>query len=395
MPDPMNRHHERERGQMLVVMTFGLVAMLAMTGLIVDGGYAFTQQRAVQNGTDAAANAGAVVLAERLDGAVSKNDGDVLTAVNGALTANHVATATAYYTDVIGRTLRSDGTPSAGLGDAVVVGATGAIPPCVDPTTCVAAKASGVLVLGSKAVNTFVSRVIGVNTIGVGTRSTAVSGWIEDVCSASAGCGVLPVTIPITTVTCDGTNQAVPDPSGTKYSISGGQYVIPLCANGPGNVGWLDWTPPSGGTSELIDSITTLNNPELYVPGWYYVTATGNVNSSSVQDALSGWIGKGPILIPQFDATCNIQPIGNEMGDCPPGNVGGTGTNQWYHLGQFAALDLTGVYITGSNAICNTGNGATSCLVGSFDHFLPPNTKVQAGQAAISGTALVGVQLIK
>src|SRR5207247_3815251 len=69
-----SRHaHQRygERGQSLVLMALALVALLAMTGLIVDGGHAWAQQRASQNASDASSEAGTVILAQRLSGATA------------------------------------------------------------------------------------------------------------------------------------------------------------------------------------------------------------------------------------------------------------------------------------------------------------------------------------
>ncbi len=396
---PSTTTQQGARGQILAIMAIGLIVMLAGTGLIVDGGFAFTQQRVTQNGTDAAANAGAVVLAQTLKGTVTKTDADVLAAVNGAITANRVESATAYYTDVTGRTLRLDGTPSASLADAAVVGG-GTIPPCQDVTTCVNGRASGVLVAGSKTVGTFISRIVGIESIGVSTKSTAVSGWIEELCPASSGCNVLPVTVPVTIVSCDGQNEPIPDPNGGSYDDDGTTYIIPLCQNGPGNVGWLDWTPPAGGTSELEEAIRNPNNPEIKVEGWYFVSQTGNINSSGVEDAINWYAERNiPALIPQFDSTCNTQPLGDEKGACPPPNVGGTGQNQWYHLFKFGAMMLRnpkGAYINGNNAdVCDTGNGATACLIGRFVEFIGPNATVGAGSGQISGIEIVGVQLIR
>lgn len=49
----------RERGQMLVIFSLCLIAIIAMTGLVIDGGMTFTQRRQEQNVADAAAMAGA------------------------------------------------------------------------------------------------------------------------------------------------------------------------------------------------------------------------------------------------------------------------------------------------------------------------------------------------
>lgn len=53
---------DRQRGQMLVLFTLALVAIIAMVGLVIDGGAAFAQRRGQQNAADLAALAGADAL---------------------------------------------------------------------------------------------------------------------------------------------------------------------------------------------------------------------------------------------------------------------------------------------------------------------------------------------
>ena len=53
------RGHSRERGQILVLFAFGAVALIAMVGLVLDGGDTYAQRRDEQNGADMAAMAGA------------------------------------------------------------------------------------------------------------------------------------------------------------------------------------------------------------------------------------------------------------------------------------------------------------------------------------------------
>ena len=48
----------RERGQVLAIVALGLVAIVAMTGLVLDGGSTFVQRRDMQNVADAATMAG-------------------------------------------------------------------------------------------------------------------------------------------------------------------------------------------------------------------------------------------------------------------------------------------------------------------------------------------------
>ncbi len=52
----------RERGQILVLFTLALVAMIAMVGLVIDGGAAYAQRRGQQNAADLAALAAADAL---------------------------------------------------------------------------------------------------------------------------------------------------------------------------------------------------------------------------------------------------------------------------------------------------------------------------------------------
>ena len=93
------REETSEQGQILVIVGVGMLVMIAMVGLVIDGGNAWGQQRQTQNGADAMANAGATVIAQSLKGA-TKTDGDVGCAVEqaasqtshgGASIAAHVA----------------------------------------------------------------------------------------------------------------------------------------------------------------------------------------------------------------------------------------------------------------------------------------------------------------
>ena len=103
-------HRTHEAGQALVIMAIAIVAVIAGVGLIIDGGNAWAQQRISQNGNDASAEAGAVVLANYLSNAVvppSGWDGAVDAAVLDAADRNGIDVETAYYTDICGTLLRA------------------------------------------------------------------------------------------------------------------------------------------------------------------------------------------------------------------------------------------------------------------------------------------------
>lgn len=386
-----------DRGQILVIVAAGFLIMVAMVGLVIDGGHAWGRQRQTQNAADAAAEAGAIVLAQRLANvSPTKTDAHVNAAVNAAFDASQASRQAAYYTDITAAMIDGSGAVTTNTASAAQVGG-GSIP----------TNAAGVRAIGTQTFDTFLARVMGFTQFTTTAPATAVAGYISQVCSAAAGCDVMPVTVPVTVLGCDGSNNPAPVQPATDWSVSSQPLTVPLCKNGPGNVGWLDWTPTAGGTSELVDQINTPNNPAIDLPSWQYITATGNINAATVENALNARSGQ-IVLFPMFDSTCDATPSGPLVTDCPTGHVGGNGSNQWYHLPQFtafqfcgpaipecAAAGLTqGAYISGSNPICDTGNGATSCLAGRFLNIITKGT-VGPASGVNPGTNLIGVQLFE
>jgi len=83
-----NMQPRREDGQMLVIFAICLVAIIGMTGLVIDGGMTFVQQREQQNVADTAALAGAYAF-------VNSNDtNDAAPAARAAAAANGYVTGT-------------------------------------------------------------------------------------------------------------------------------------------------------------------------------------------------------------------------------------------------------------------------------------------------------------
>ncbi len=357
-----------EQGQVLVIVAMGLVAMIAMVALVVDGGHAWGQQRETQNGADAASEAGAVRLAQNLPFIAAGTtqpytDAAVAAAVADKASDNTTIVVQAIYTNFAGDPLPGP----------IVVGSLGNVPP---PAT-----AAGVQVKGDKSFDTFLAGVIGVQTMTAHAQATAVSGYLDTLPKNST----IPVTFPVTTTACDGSGNLIP---GTNRWTVGTYYAIPLCKGGPGNVGWLDWTPPSGGASELENSVLNPNNPEITVPNWFFVSETGNISKSGVEDALNTYHNK-IVYIPLFDATCDSQPIGTAKGDCTGG--AGNGQNQYYHFPSYAAFLLDKVDF---KAGCSGQNG-TGCFFGTFKEVLGQGTLRAGNGTQESSLGMVGVQLIR
>ncbi len=348
------KRHDGERGQALVIMAISLTVVLAGAAMVIDGGNAMAQQRHTQNATDAAALAGALVIAEKMSGD-SRVDADVVSAMSRSFSDNGYTTmGTSYYVS---------------FGQAVVgtVGRGGSIP----------SEADGVRATGQRTFDTFLAGIAGQNTWTAGAQATAIAGGLRSACAANDGCGVMPVTFSIPITTCDGSGQplrltvdwplvsletALADTSGQHMSI------VPLCKNGPGGVGWLDFECGAN----LAEVILHPCHGAFDIPTWLH-TESGNVNA--VENEMNTYAGT-VIVVPMFDATCREVPSTGLPADCTDA---GDGDNIWYHIPRFAHFLLDRAYISGSNTdSCNEapgkpyvgGNGGTSCFKGHFVRYI-------------------------
>jgi Flp pilus assembly protein TadG len=367
------RHHSgfsgrrNERGQVMVFAVLFFVAMLAMTGLIIDGGNAFVQQRGAQNGSDAAALAGATVMVQNMGGA-PRTDADVVAAVEASLASNGTTLSEATYVNWAGATVGT-------------VGQGGAIP----------STAAGVHVAGTRSFGTYVAGVIGITSLTVSADATAVAGTLS-------GGPALPVVFSVNISDCAGNGEIMIGSNAwptlsladAKADVGVGQHeaIVPLCKTGPGGVGWIETGCP-GNLQQQIDNPCDVS---WDIPTWLR-TSPGNPNNID----LSNWDGK-IVLIPLFDGTCRSKPSSGALADCTdPGN----GTNLWYHIPYFVAMLVDHSYIQGNNnPECNHapgsppagGNGSNGCVKGWFIEYVysGPVTPYTGG----GNPSVLGVQLI-
>lgn len=379
-----------EKGQVLVIVAGGLVAMVAAVGLVVDGGYAWGQQRQAQNGADAVANAGATVIAQDLKGA-PKTGGDVGCAIETSASLNNVANVHAVYTDVEGNLLNVD-VPACGSGDAI-------------PDT-----AQGVKATGERSFDTFMVRVVGIEHLTASANATAVAGILESICNPSKdGCALLPVTFPKTISSCDGTNQIqIGDEdyplTSPENANASNEVIVPICSNGPGNVGWLDFG--CGNTAAQITNPCDVSYP---LPVWLHAEP-GNMNNleNTINSLFAGpQLGVADdsvVVIPINDNTCKVNP-GNDVATCPTGNGStGGGNNYYWHIPKITGFMLDHAYISGNNKVtCNTppggppyiaGNGASGCFKGWFTYYSTVGP-VGAGATGADDPGAIGIQLIR
>jgi Flp pilus assembly protein TadG len=171
-----------ESGQVLIVMVFAVIALLAVIGLAIDGGMIILERRRMQNSGDAAALAGTRLLAQAIcgegaddaaiaaevnryaeDNGVPDTDGGAGNGVNGNVVAQYVDADLAVVGQVGGGTI-----PHGATGISVSVGITRA---------------------------TYFVSLVGVDTSAASAGALAMTGPI-----ARLGGGVLPIAVPLEVV---------------------------------------------------------------------------------------------------------------------------------------------------------------------------------------------------
>lgn len=378
----------QSRGQILVIAVLGILAMIGGAALVLEGGNAYAQQRVVQNGADAAANAGAVTLAQRLGGA-TRTDANVLASVSSIAAANSITAFTGRYTNVSGQYLDSSGNAAA-VGSAALVGG-GAIPP----------NAQGVAVGGTRTFPTFIGRAIGFNSFDASADATAVTGRL-------AGGPFLPVVFPVSIVACD-TNGSLgsvpadnwtlskPDGEDSAYPVDGlpdgPEYIVPLCKTGGGSFQILDLDPSQRCDDEVA------NPPSIQ---WDVLPVdVPSDNGDNCAKPIAEWVNANlvgeVVLIPICDNTVGTDPCGTEGG-----------SHATYRITRVAAFFIEYMSDTNNknNPLCRNrtsamsgqplqtiaGNGSSSCLVGWFVRYIDSGP---VGLGTVSSTDSIGVQLIK
>jgi hypothetical protein len=361
---PARAPRRSDRGQVLVIVALGLVTIVAMVGLVIDGGRAWTYQRDTQNGADAVAKAGTVVVQHYLAGAdtPTPNDFDVACAAEAAAAANGVVIEAAEYVDAFGNPLLPNPAP---------VGAC-----TTDLGTGIPAGAQGIRAQTSETFEPLLMKVIGVNQLTA--EADAIAVVAEQINIAG---GALPVTFPEQGTICDSTDldftirlddQVAPwEPYEILRSEAAANAsnlaIVPLCDVAPGSVGWLDW----GCGQNLSSSITNPCEIFIPIPAWEQ-TQTGNVNS--LEDELNAYAGPAAevgtptaedsvVALPIHNFTCRHDiPDPDPTSDCtgppPYPEWSGNGNNLYYHVPFWVGFKLDQAYTQGGDTECWTGPGS-------------------------------------
>lgn len=411
----------RERGQTLVLFALVLTGILLATSLVIDVGNDWAQQRATQNATDSAAEAGTVVIAQYLAGStvpptsgtcpLSPSPADawdlaVCQAIYGSAQAGGITLSSAVYTDYQGNPIAGGSGYPSQVGQGFPTGA------------------QGIRAYGSRTFGTSFARVAGINSMTVTSQATAVTDAISSYCPAGTTCGALPLTIPFVASQCDGSGKLVVGDQnwpmlGSSQATSSNEVSVPICknqnigiaGNSSGSVGWIDYTTVipstaanqtgqcSGGNAAGAITSQIQNNcfTNLSFPAWVK-TIPGGVGKSgpAAQTAIDNLHGD-VVLIPLFDFACKDQPTGASRSDCdtyPTSSGNGNGT--WYHITTFTYFLVDHADFSGSaKKSCQSGNGSDGCLYGWFVKSLDTPGQLQLGPVTPGTSQPLGVELIR
>jgi hypothetical protein len=370
---------DSSRGQIIVIAAIAMIVMVGFVSLLLEAGNAFAQQRVTQNANDAAANAGATVLAKKLGG-TAVTDTDVFNAVQSIASTNQLSTTQAWYTNVSGALLSPLGATVLTTASAAPVGG-GTIPP----------NAQGVFAQGSRNFGTTIGHVIGFDQLTSSADATAVTGVLT-------GGPFIPVVFPVQITDCDQSGSTVLDPSSpanvNNWLLSqpgtppaGQEYIVPLCKTNPGSFQILDLDPDLS----CLQEMQTPPHIQLQLPS-DVPTDNGNNCAKPIADYVNANLKGHVVLVPICDVDC----------------AGGVGSHGVYHIIKVAGFYID--YMSDSNkqnqpnSECQSivggpqnlpgisGNGSSSCLVGWFVRYI---TTGPVGTGPVGNADAIGVQLIK
>jgi Flp pilus assembly protein TadG len=235
----------RDRGQILVLFALGLVAIIAMVGLVLDGGDTFAQRRGQQNGADFAALAGANAYMNR-SGTVAQNTAAAITAARAAAHTNGYDQGTGGMT--------------------------------VDVNVSLLSAGAQVKVDIMKPHENSFARVMGMNTWDVSVTATAQAGAVD------TGVGAAPWTMNINAFNPSGTPKYT-SANPTAFGVTNGDYPVNQL-----DIAWTDYNGAdnvnSAEVKRIIDGsnvITATIDFEQYIGqhnNGYHNTLFGDIQAS-------------------------------------------------------------------------------------------------------------------
>ena len=317
-----------EKGQMIVLVAMAMLALLAITGLAIDGGAALVDRRRMQNAADAGALAGTRLLAEAICGGPgSVSDAAIAAEVNGQAEQNGVQDS-----DGVAGNQTNDNVQAQYVNHALeTVGLVG--------QGYIPASATGIAVTVEISKPTYFIRLVGIDSAGAAAYALGIAG------PPYIASGPRPFGVPQELV-----DQV--DPGGT-FTISFKNEDITWATGQSQHRGWMNlayvWNvgenpdfpraiDDGAGSSTIAEWMANGWEGTIYVGD--FIHAKPGTTSNAVCDAPQGVIMYAPI----YDAMpyCETQ-ISDPKPDCPT-----QGSGYCYHIEGFAGIRILG---------CDQGDG--------------------------------------
>jgi Flp pilus assembly protein TadG len=335
--------NSRELGQNLIIIAILMVVMVALAGLVIDGGFSLLRRREAQNAADAGALAGVDVLcrggtadaatAQAVDYAVTKNKAQSAAVAigNREITVTTTIPHPTFFMRLFGsNVVTTTATASAGCytpcSATVLPVAWSCQPPEVGGTTTITDTCG--IDWGSIAEGHGPLYVI------MDSNKIAEDIYCQDPPATPAACLVPPATRTPGTMDCNLNTDCVNE----------------LFAGG--NRSWLNLSGGSGNANELRDWINGINVPELHINYWYDGSSG---NKEAAYQAAGDHIGD-IVMIPVYDRFCTL---GSPEENCPslyePGDqtVYGSPELIYYRIIAFSAFRITCVVAPGVSSHCD------------------------------------------
>jgi Flp pilus assembly protein TadG len=307
---------QRERGQTLVLFALAIVGIVALIGLIVDGGFLYVQRRTAQTAADAGALAGTRALRE----------GSTTAAIYNTAVATAQANTFGIAPTILCVSLVDvNGAPLGTL--------SGSGPNCSAPTSVSITNASGVHVDVQIQYPTILAGILRISTLTAAGQATAQLGapsgvWTNDAPLIICGGGTQGTagrvsTGPVVTVTAGGEVTNVPTPLLPTYNVgpnSGFTLEQFLKTDANGNI--------------VVDS--SLDGHVYYLKGQYighWSTGTQDNGCGAASNKFDGGaVADQNVILPgQLYGTNgnSVSTIGAQV-EAPGGCAGGTDfVNNW------------------------------------------------------------------
>jgi Flp pilus assembly protein TadG len=252
-------HRGRQSGQIIVVFALALVAIIAMVGLVLDGGSAFAQRRDEQSAADLSALAAANDYLLNADVTLATARARTIAAANGYTHGVNGVTVTVTITTTNGAEVQVD--------------------------------------INAPHKNNF-SSVLGMTTWPVSTTAEAQSGYPDSVNGGG------PIIFSIDAFGSNGTPLAAYGDPAHPYDFGEGNGDVP---NGPGDIAWTNYgtgNVNTAGVSAIITGSTVVN---VTLAFGEYIGQHNNGNHTALYGDVDQYLSGTNIPVPVVDHNGNFQ----------------------------------------------------------------------------------------